>query len=226
MFEKPRTANVGTILAPPTFNQLGILVLDGSGSMEGLTAGKITKAQAVNGAVRDIFTRFRKSRYVRNFSFAVVTFDQNAQLHTPITAATDIDDDENYDPMKDHGGGTNIGAGLLEAKRIAGDFLRKAPQDVPTTVVIVVMSDGRDGEGGVTDPAETRRIAEEIKRNPAITICSTYFAEMGSQDPQAQDHLRALASDSGNNYKTVYDAESLRAFFLASLSVNTNVTIR
>jgi hypothetical protein len=49
---------------------------------------------------------------------------------------------------------------------------------------------------------------------------------MGSQDPQAQDHLRALASDSGNNYKTVYDAESLRAFFRDSLSINTNVTIR
>jgi Mg-chelatase subunit ChlD len=226
VFERPRTANLGTVLASPTFNQLGILVLDGSGSMEEPTAGNITKAQAVNVAVREVFTRFRRSRYKRNFSFAVVTFDQNAQPHTPITAATDIDDSGNYDPMENHGGGTNIGAGLLEAKRIAGDFLRKAPQDPAAMVVIIVMSDGRDGEGGATDPAETRRIAEEIKRNPAITICSTYFAGMGSQDPQAQDHLRALASDSGNNYKTVYDAESLRAFFRDSLSINTNVTIR
>lgn len=222
MIETPRTV----IPDPPSFNQLGILVLDGSGSMAELTDGNITKAQAVNEAVRAVFTRFKQSIYVRNFSFAVVTFDENAQAHTPVTAGTDLDDHGNYDPMLNHGGGTNIGAGLLEAKRVADEFLRRAPRGVPTTAVIVVMSDGRDGGGGVVDPAYTLRIAEEIKRNQAIKICSTYFAPVGSQDVHAQEHLKLLSTSPGNNYKTVYDADSLRQFFYASLSTNPNINIR
>ena len=185
--------------------------------MNELTAGKITKAQAVNGAIRDIFTRFRSSRYVQNFSFAVVTFDENSQLHTPITAATDIDDNGNYDPLEHHGGSTNIGTGLLEAKRIADDFLQNAPREIPSTVVIVVLSDGRDVDGGV----ETRRIAEEIKRDPAITICSTYLATVGSHDSEAQEHLKNLASDPGS-YKAVCDGDSLRKFFNSSLARSIN----
>jgi Mg-chelatase subunit ChlD len=224
--DKSQVVDVGITIAPPSFNQLGVLVLDGSSSMEEMTVNNITKAQAVNGAVRDIFTRFKRSRYARNFSFAVVTFDGNAQLHTPIIAAIDVNDDADYDPVKHHGGGTNIGSGLLEARRVAGEFLRKASRDLPTTVVIVVMSDGRDGDGGVGDPAETRRIAEEIKGNPTITICSTYFATSGSQSAQEQEQLKHLASNPSLNYKTVYDAESLRTFFYASLSTNTNITIR
>jgi Mg-chelatase subunit ChlD len=217
--------NLGTIQLPPSFNQLGILVLDGSGSMQEKTDDGPTKAQSVDATVREIFARFKRSRYVKNFSFSVVTFDQSAQMHTPVTAAINLTDNGSYDPMKNHGGATNIAIGLLEAKRISGEFLRSAPRGVPTTVVIVVMSDGRDGEGGVGDPEETRRIAEEIKRNPAITICSTYFAGAGRQDQQEEDNLKALASNPMTNYKTVHDAETLRNFFYTSLSVNPNVTI-
>ncbi len=218
MSEKPRTVNLRPLISPPSFNQLGILVLDGSHSMHELAADNITKAQAVNTAVRKIFERFRESTKAKNFSFAVVTFDEEAQLHTPVTATIGINDSGNYDPTKHHGGGTNIATGLLEAKRIANEFLRGAPPEVPTTVVIIVMSDGRDGDGGVGDPEETRRIAEEIKRSSAITICSTYFAGIDRKDRQEQDHLKSLASNPMNNYKTVYDAESLREFFYTSLS--------
>jgi Mg-chelatase subunit ChlD len=221
MSERSRTTTAS--LAPPSFNQLGVLVLDGSGSMSEPAAGNISKAEAVNSAVRGLFTRFRQSRYVKNFSFSVVTFDENAQLHTPVTAAIDVNDDGNYDPLQNHGGGTNIGSGLLEAKRVAEDFLRQAPRGVPSSVVLVVMSDGRDGEGGVVNPAESVRIAEEIKRNPVITVCSTYFAGLGSQDAAAQEHLRHLASNPTKGYQTVHDAESLRGFFLESMSINMGI---
>lgn len=216
---------VGPIKTPAMFNQLGILVLDGSGSMKETTKGNITKAEAVNDSVRNVLTRFKRSRHVRNFSFAVVTFDDQAKVHTPVTAAVDLNDDGDFDPLRDHGGATDIGGGLVEAKRIAGDFLRKAPRDAPSSVVIVVMSDGRDGDGGVGDPEQTIRIAEEIKSNPAITICSTYFAGIDSQGQSEQDNLRSIASDPSRHYKTVSDAESLRTFFIASLSLNTGVMI-
>lgn len=39
---------------PPTFRQLGILALDGSSSMLARTADRMTKADAVEAAVKDL----------------------------------------------------------------------------------------------------------------------------------------------------------------------------
>lgn len=70
---------------PPDWRQLGVLVLDGSVSMTWEIeeqekmgfSGK--KAEAVNMAVRDMFTRFKIGRKKNNFTFAVV------KLHEYIT---------------------------------------------------------------------------------------------------------------------------------------------
>jgi len=225
MTERARTRDIGVVDAPHTFSQLGVLVLDGSGSMENPAVGKLTKAEAVNNAVREMLTRFSVSRHKRNFSFAVVTFDDEAAVHTPLTPATEIDDNADYDPLRNHGGGTSIATGLAEARRIADEFLATAPADIPSSAVIVVMSDGRDGEGGVGDPAHTLRLADEIKANPAVTLCTTYFGIPGEGDTVAQDHLRALASNPATGFKTVYDAETLRKFFIASVSAGHNMAI-
>lgn len=221
MPERARTMDVGVVQAPQTFSQLGILVLDGSGSMGEPSEGKITKAQAVNGGVREMLTRFGASRHKRNFSFAVVAFDEHASVYAPVTPAAEIDDNADYDPMRMHGGGTNIGAGLREAQRMAEEFLRTSPEDIPSSVVIVVMSDGEDG-----DPSGSLRLAEEIKKNPRITICATYFGQLGAVEPAAQDHLKALATSPTTGFKTIYDAETLRKFFIASVSTGTNLVIQ
>lgn len=217
MTERTCLVDLGVVMAPQAFSQLGILVLDGSGSMADLAEGKISKAHAVDGAVREMLTRFMVSRYKQNFSFAVVAFDDHASVHTPITSAVDIDDRANYDPMRNHGGGTNIGAGLREAWRIAKEFLRTTPEDIPASVVIVVMSDGLDGA-----PDRTLHLAKEIKSNPEIMICTTYFAQIGAVEQEAQDHLRALATHPTTDFGTVYDAETLRKFFITSVSARTN----
>ena len=50
---------------PATFRQLGVLVLDGSGSMTlpvDSMPGQTTKADAVNLAVRELMTRMKASR--------------------------------------------------------------------------------------------------------------------------------------------------------------------
>jgi Mg-chelatase subunit ChlD len=201
-------------LVPQSFHQLGIFVLDGSGSMtEEVSGGGMTKADAVNGAVRDLFTRFKASRQKSNFSFAVVAFDEDASVHLDVTPAAGVDDNADYNPLDGHGGGTFIGGGLEVARGIAERFLAGARPDIPASVVIVVMSDGECGS-----PDATIAVAEGVKRVERVTVCATHFARVGHSDPAAQATLKKIATDPVRGYKTVYDAESLRVFFIASVS--------
>ncbi len=206
-------------IVPQSFHQLGIFVLDGSGSMsDEVSGGAMSKADAVNGALRDLLTRFKASRQKSNFSFAVVAFDEEASVHLDITPATGVDDNADYNPQDGHGGGTFIGGGLEEARGIAERFLAIARPDIPASVIIVVMSDGE-----CATPDTTVAIADTIKRVERVTLCATHFASIGHSDPSAQATLKKIASDPVRGYKTVYDAESLRAFFLASMSAGRNV---
>jgi uncharacterized protein YegL len=209
---------VQRISAPKTWEQLGILVLDGSGSMSGQTSGNITKAQAVDSAVREMFSRFKSSRSAGNFAFAIVTFGDSANGdRMRITQATNLDENASYDPTPGHGGGTYIGSGLSEAKRIAEDFLSGQTQGgLSRDAVILVMTDGMCG-----DPDRTLEIAKEIKQNSKIRICSTLFSQLDERDVAApQQLLRKMATDPVAGYKTVYDGQALRDFFTASMSVS------
>jgi len=206
-------------IVPQSFHQLGIFVLDGSGSMsDTVSGGAMSKADAVNGALRDLLTRFKVSRQKSNFSFAVVAFDEEASVHLDITPATGVDDNADYNPQDGHGGGTFIGGGLEAARGIAERFLASARPDIPASVIIVVMSDGE-----CATPDTTVAIANAVKRVERVTLCATHFASIGQSDPAAQATLKQIASDPVRGYKTVYDAESLRAFFLASMSAGRNV---
>src|SRR5258708_4441705 len=151
------------IKTPPQFAQLGILVVDGSGSMTESTKGGIQKAQATNGAVRELFTKFKASRVAKNFAFAVVTFDERPSIRLkPASVDEDLDDNGDYNPLNGHGGGTNIYAALEEAEKIANEFIAKAPPDgVPHSAVILVMSDGC-----CSDPDRTKAVADRIKHGP------------------------------------------------------------
>ncbi len=216
--------SIGAMKSSRQFRQLGILVEDGSGSMSGGAPGNMTKAQAVNLATREMLTRFKVSKKVKNFDFAVVTYDGEASVHTGPTPAETIDDNASYDPTAGHGGGTDIGAGLEKAREMAEAFLAQAPAGgVPHSVVIVVMSDGECG-----NPDNTRRVAASIKSGPhgsRITICSTLFAEVGNPNPAAEGLLKEVATDPVSGYKTVYDATTLRGFFFRSMSSASGVEI-
>ncbi|MCC6458910.1 MAG: VWA domain-containing protein [Saprospiraceae bacterium] len=205
------------VSASRTFHQLGIFVLDGSGSMEEDAEGGVSKADAVNIAMRDLLTRFKVSKKRRNFSFAVVTFDTDAVVHTPITDADTIDDNGNYDPLTNHGGGTHIHEGLRIADQIATNFLSQAsPGGVGHSVIILLMTDGLCQE-----PTESKQLADRIKKGPnagKITICTTLFSQKGTSDQGAKDLLRIIASDHVMGFKEVYDAENLRAFFISSIT--------
>ena len=211
------TFSIGVVKTSRQFRQLGVLVEDGSGSMAGGAPGNMTKAQAVSLATRELLTRFKVSRYANNFDFAVVTYDHAAAVHTHPTPAVSIDDNASYDPMAAHGGGTNIAAGLQKARELVEAFLAQAPAEgVPHSAVIVVMSDGE-----CQNPDGTRQEAQLIKSGPngsRVTVCSTLFATVGAPNGQAEALLKEIASDPVQNYKTVYDANTLRGFFIASMS--------
>jgi uncharacterized protein YegL len=213
----------GKITQPRTFHQLGILVLDGSGSMiDGQSSAKISLAQSVSNTVRDTFSRFKGSGLVNNFSFAVVYYDDSAKVAVDITDAKQIDDNRGYDPTIGMGGTTSIGAGLKEAKKLADKFLAVQTEGTITrSVVIVVLSDGLD----MTE-SETVSIANVLKSNSKITINSCFFETLGG-DPnliqKASDFLKGLCSDPTTGFTRTSDPEKIRTFFIASMSNNKKI---
>jgi uncharacterized protein YegL len=216
---------IGPIAQPRTFHQLGIFVLDGSGSMEEEAQGATTKAQAVNIAMRELLTRFKVSKQRKNFSFAVITFDTDANIHTPVTPADIIDDNASFDPLQGHGGGTHIHEGLSIAEKIANDFINQAPTGgVPHSAIILLMSDGL-----CQQVQETKQTAKQIKQganSSKITICTTYFAQKGTTNVDAKALLQEIATDPVLGFKEVYEAETLRAFFISSITTAaTNIQI-
>lgn len=207
---------------PKSFHQLGVLVLDGSGSMTDKSAsGNQTKAEAVHSAVKELLSRLKVSNNKNNFSMAVVTFDNQAKTHTKATPVVDIDDLADYNPLHGHGGGTNIPTALQHAKEIVREHIdqgKKAENaGIPHKAVLVVMSDGMSSG----NPEMT---AEEMKKEfgDDVLLCSTLFATKRASDPRAIEILKSIATDPAKNYITVYDAESLRKFFIASISSEVN----
>lgn len=212
---------------PRTFHQLGIFLLDGSGSMseKSTATGNAIKAKEVDNAMFDLFNRLSPSRVKQNFSFSVMKFDNNP---TTIVDAKRfkyedfVNNDISYNTRKGlesdvTTGGTEIYNALEEAKKTADAFL--ADKDtVPQSVLIMVMSDGM-----CFDPAKTIQKAKEIKSNPLIKIAAVYFANIGEVDQEAKSLMENIASD--NMCTTVYDGESLRAFFERSMTKTSGVKI-
>lgn len=198
-----------------TFHQLGILLLDGSGSMAAMGEGNIPLADHVNVAVREFLGFFKNSSQVNNFSIAVVTFDGAAQVHTPITPLKDVNDFADFNPMNGHGGGTFIGGALEKAESLAGQFLAGA-SSVPHDVRVIIMSDGL-----CLKAEATRDIAARLKKNERLMICSSLFTPISKasdlESGEAKTVLQEIAS-APNLYKTTYKEADLRQFFISSMS--------
>ena len=199
-----------------TFEQLGILVLDGSGSMEEQTAQHISKADAVTSAVNDLFSRFKASSIRNNFSFAIVNYDHRSLVKMQPTPVKDIDDHGDYNPMDNLGGATYISEGLKEAKKIAENFLSQSQQSGLTkSVVVVIMTDGVD----MTQP-ETTSMANTLKQMDDVKVCGCFFETLGADATamqEAADYVKGLCS-TPMDFSVVSNADSLRAFFVASMS--------
>ncbi len=209
--------DIGEVTESRTFHQLGILVLDGSGSMAAIGDGQISLADSVNRAVREFLGYFKNSSIANNFSFAVITFDNDAKVHTPITELINVDDFADYNPMNGHGGGTYIGAALEEAEKLASQFLNSPDAlSVPHDVRVIIMSDGL-----CQAPDQTKVVADRLKVNDKIMLCSSLFTQAAkageSEVSEAKTVLADIAS-AANLYKTTYKETDLRQFFISSMS--------
>lgn len=209
--------DIGEVTESRTFHQLGILVLDGSGSMKAIGDGNISLADSVNRAVREFLGYFKNSSIANNFSFAVITFDNNAKVHTPIAELPNVDDFGDYNPMNGHGGGTFIGGALAEAEKLASQFLNTPEaSSIPHDVRIIVMSDGLCQAADVT-----KEVATNLKKNDKIMICSSLFtqaAKAGETETSEAKTVLADIASAANLYKTTYKETDLRQFFISSMS--------
>lgn len=204
------TEQIGAIVEPRMFEQLGILVLDGSGSMKNPGETNMAKAEEVNIAVRDLISRLKVSRYRDNFMLAIVTYDNNvnAERLAP-TRVTELDESADYNPLAGHGDQTAIGDALAAAGRVAANFLA-AQVDIPRSVVIVLMSDGQNNHGA--DPVQ---VADAIKSDQGrVTICAAGYGKGSDLDELTLKRL--VTGPTG--YKHTYNTEELREFFTASIT--------
>jgi len=204
------------------FKQLGILVLDGSGSMHGMTKERIEKADAVSKSVRSLFQRFKDSSKKNDFCFAIVNYDSKAIRRLDITEVDDLDVKADYNPTNGLGNTTSIAVGLEEAERIADNFLGKGEKGgVGRSVVIVVMTDGLDMTEG-----ETIKVANRLKQkqgNGIKLLATSYFDSLeGTSEQKAKcvKFLQGVASDPAH-CKVLATAEEMRKFFEESVSINT-----
>jgi len=211
--------DIGEVTESRTFHQLGILVLDGSNSMNETGDHNRSLAQNVNHSVREFLTYFKGSSIVNNFSLAVVAFGVDAKIHTPITPLSKVDDFAEYDPTKVgiDGNGTNIGGALQAAEKLAQEFLSNPESSsVPHDVRIIVMSDGLCGT-----PEQTKAISEALKQNDKLMICSALFTDRSKVADAEVKEAKTVLSDianAANLYKTVYGESDLRQFFISSMS--------
>lgn len=202
---------------PQTFNQLGIFLIDGSGSMTDPYHGGLKKHEAVSDAIRGALTRFKRSQKRSCFSFAVVVFGVDAAIHTMPKKAEDIDDNEDYDPYKCNlvnAGGTNIGVGLQKCENLIQEFYNEAIEGIPNKIAVVILSDGMSEENF------TYTKASELKQNPNTEIYCCLFegTALEGNETAATRLLRSLASDPVKGYKTVYNPDLIRDFFISSIT--------
>ncbi len=217
--------NLGMVTAPQTFHQLGIFVLDGSGSMTDQTPDMMSKGEATDLAARELLTLFKSSSAKNCFSFAAVAFDTSADTKMQPNHLVQIDEfAQDFNPLAGHGGGTNIGAGLLEAERIVTEFFANQPSDgVPASAVLLLMSDGGHNEG-----PDVKTVADQIKASSGgrVTICAALFATVGSPDPAGEATLKSIVTDPNKGFSRVYRPEDLRNFFKASVARASGVQLR
>lgn len=167
-----------------------VLVLDVSGSMSG-TPMEETKKASVN---------FVDTILEEDASIGIVTYDDDAEQLSDFSVdrshLTEIASDISS------GGGTNIEAGLAEAKSMLDSSSAKKK-------IIVLMSDGEPNEGKEGD--ELIAYADEIKGDDVLIYTLGFFENMGGNKSSAQYLMEQLASD-GCHYE-VASADDLVFFF-------------
>ena len=167
-----------------------VLVLDTSGSMSGTPMEETKKAA----------TNFVNTILEEDASIGIVTYEDSAER------LSDFSVDKNHltgivAGISD-GGGTNIEAGLAEAKSMLDSSKAKKK-------IIVLMSDGEPNEG--REGEDLIAYADKIKSDDILIYTLGFFENMGGSKSSAQYLMEHLASE-GCHYE-VASADDLVFFF-------------
>lgn len=190
------------------FEQLGILILDGSGSMDenGETGQK--KAEEVNKVTKDVILTLQKSSMRNNFFLSILTYDDKVSLREEPTLVAEIDSTNDYNPLIGHGGQTAIGDALDEGFNVAKEFLDNQT-DYPRSVIIILMSDGMCNCG-----KEPEYVVNEIKKSEkGITIYSVGYGKSDGIDELTLNNIVIKGE-----YLQEGDPEEIRNFFTKTLT--------
>lgn len=200
-----------------TWRQAGVIVADGSGSMHDQVSGGEftgTKGEAVGLAVQGLLSRFQVSVKAPNFSFAGVSFDSAVRDQWGPVPATGVDLTRDYDPTRGAGGGTAIATGLEVAQAMVTRFLDARVDGLPSSAVVLLLTDGED-----SDPEATRKVAARLTADPRVRLACAFLATKGAQQT-GLGLLQSIASKPTGQYcLSVYDPETLRKFWTASLTL-------
>lgn len=167
-----------------------VLVLDTSGSMSGDPLAE-TKNASVN---------FIETILQEDASIGIVTYDNSAVMQSDFSMDETTLTTEVYDLYA--GGGTNIEAGLAQARSMLNTSNARKK-------IIVLMSDGEPNDGKEGDALIS--YADEIKNDGIIIYTLGFFESLGSYKSPAQQLMEGIASD-GCHYE-VADADELKFFF-------------
>jgi len=191
---------------PSTTAQLGILVLDGSGSM--MFPGKTgkPKGEEVKEAARGFTRRLQKSKFEKDFYVAFVAFDTKViDVWNGYRKVSEVKLDEIVNPVYLVGGDcTNITLALQKAKEIADRFMvDNSINAKERVVVIILLSDGIHNTG---EPPF--KIANEI--NSKYTLATVAYGK------DADTALLKDIAKSKEYYTETDDPKELRNFFIRS----------
>lgn len=167
-----------------------VLVLDVSGSMSGKPIEETKKA-----AENFIGTILKEDA-----SIGIVAYDNSSSMLSDFS----VDEHALKDIVGDTvaGGGTNIEAGLAEAREMLSKSNAKKK-------IIVLMSDGEPNQGKTG--SELVSYANRIKAEGTYIYTLGFFESLGTGKSSAQELMEAIASD-GCHYE-VADADDLVFFF-------------
>jgi uncharacterized protein YegL len=199
--------------------QLGIFVIDGSGSMlDGHVDQSTTFVDAVKIAIKETIKRFKESKKIEYFLFAVIAFGNEAIKALDITAVVDIDPNLEFistDYFENGAGSssTHISTGLSLALELASSFVQNPDAVVSRKVEVVLLTDGI-----CHTPEKTKLVAKELKKNPAFRLHSCHLTTN-----ELDNEVVALLKEISYTYAIVYDKGTIRDFFIASTSTNVSL---
>ena len=200
------------------YERLGVLILDGSGSMREQHPSGQTKAEAINSTVKEFITALKNHPEEPNLFLSIITYDEDVSLNIPPTPVSNFDPNGDYNPLDGHGGMTAIGDALEKGFEVAYNFLKES-SGYPRYAIIILMTDGKNTTGN--DPIEVsnkihQRVREAELGKKFRRICALGFGDPNDKESLDVDTLKAIVSED-KWYLQTMDPNEIVSFFLSTV---------